>query len=224
MTDTDQGRNTTITRVLVVDDDPMVCEYLRTLLLPADDIEVVATAMDGAAAVEEAARHRPDVILMDLRMPGVDGIAATAEIVAHGSAPRVLVMTTFNSDATVLAALRAGASGYLLKTTPADQLSHTIRLVASGASVLSPATLERLVEAGSPPARPEHSQWPDDLELTGREREVLFLLAEGSSNADIAAHLYLSEATVKGHVSRLMAKFQCTNRTQLALRVHRGRS
>lgn len=207
-------------RVLIVDDDPMVGAFLQTLLAAAEDIEIVATALDGAAGVEDAIRHRPHVVLMDLRMPGVDGIAATREIVTAASPPRVLVMTTFNSDEHVLAALRAGAVGYLLKTTTEAQLVHTVRVVAAGGSVLSPEALARLVESGHRPEATPPAMISNDL--TEREQEVLHLVAEGATNADIAARLYLSEATIKGYVSRLMSKLQCTNRTQLALRVQRN--
>lgn len=206
-------------RVVIVDDDPMVGAFLQTLLTSADDIEIVARALDGAAGVEDTIRHRPDVVLMDLRMPGVDGIAATREIVNGSGPPRVLVMTTFNSDEQVLAALQAGASGYLIKTATEEQLIHTIRVVAAGGSVLSPETLARLVESATPPAATEQNSPSVDPDLTEREREVLHLVAEGATNGDIADRLYLSEATIKGYVSRLMTKCQCTNRTQLALRV-----
>ncbi|WP_101573089.1 MULTISPECIES: response regulator [unclassified Brevibacterium] len=207
------------TRLIIVDDDPMVRAFLNQLVAPAQDIDVVGEAMDGAAAVEETLRLTPDVVLMDLRMPGVDGVAATAEIVRMPTPPRVLVMTTFNSDAQVLAALRAGASGYLLKTTPTDQLVQTIRVIAAGGAVLSPESLERLVQSQLQPERPTTPQ-PDDGDLTDREKEVLAQVADGCSNAEIGAYLYLSEATIKGHVSRLMSKFDCVNRTQLALLAH----
>lgn len=211
-------------RVVIVDDDPMVSAFLQTLLTSADDIEVVSTALDGAAGVEETIRHHPDVVLMDLRMPGVDGIAATREIVNGSDAPRVLVMTTFNSDEQVLAALQAGAAGYLIKTATEEQLVHTVRVVAAGGSVLSPESLARLVDSAARPVDSEQDPPLIDPDLTDREREVLHLVAEGATNGEVAARLYLSEATIKGYVSRLMAKLQCTNRTQLALRVQQGGS
>lgn len=215
----DPGEEDRRIRIIVVDDDPMVCIFLKRLVEPAPDIEVVGEAMDGAAAIEEVIRLCPDVVLMDLKMPGVDGIAATSEIASLLEPPRVLVMTTFNSDAQVLSALHAGASGYLLKTTPPGQLVQTIRIVAAGGSVLSPESLEKLVSA----SRPRIQSVPDGLDtdhLTDRESEVLAQVADGRTNAEIGAHLYLSEATVKGYVSRLMSKFDCSNRTQLALYAH----
>lgn len=216
----DPGEEDRRIRIIVVDDDPLVCIYLKRLVESASDIVVVGEAMDGAAAVQEAIRLCPDVVLMDLRMPDVDGIAATSEITSLLEPPRVLVMTTFNSDAQVLSALRAGASGYLLKTTPPGQLVQTIRIVAAGGSVLSPESLEKLVSA----SRPRIHSGPDGLgtdHLTDRESEVLAQVADGRTNAEIASHLHLSEATVKGYVSRLMSKFDCGNRTQLALFAHR---
>lgn len=205
--------------VLLVDDDPMVGAFLRDMLGPVPDIQVLATALDGAEAVEAVIRHRPEVVLMDLRMPGVDGVTATAEIRDSAVPSRVVVMTTFNSDEQVVAALRAGASGYLLKTATQDQIVHTIRVVAAGGSALSSDVIAGLVRRPSGPRAPKADRTAH-RDLTGRELEVLLQVGAGRSNADIASELYLSEATVKGHVSRLMRKLHCNNRTQLALHVN----
>jgi DNA-binding NarL/FixJ family response regulator len=208
-----------IVHVVVVDDEPMVCDFLRTILSSTGQITVDEVARDGAAGAEAAARHRPDVVLMDLRMPGVDGVSATAEIRALPEPPVVVAMTTFDTDEHVLAALAAGASGFLLKTPPPDRLIPFVLAAAAGASVLSPEAVQRLRRSAVADPAPD----PEIEALSPREREVLALLGEGRSNADIAARLYLSEGTVKGHVSRLMASLDCENRTQLALRaVRRG--
>lgn len=207
--------------VVVVDDEPMVCEFLRTILSATGEITVVAVAHDGAAGIAAVRRHRPAVVLMDLRMPGLDGISATREISALPDPPVVVAMTTFDTDEHVLAALDAGAHGFLLKTTPPAQLVPLVLAAATGASVLSPEALDRLRRhrSGEPPRRSD----PELDALSERERAVLALLAEGLSNADIATRLYLSEGTVKGHVSRLMTRLRCANRTQLALRADRPR-
>jgi DNA-binding NarL/FixJ family response regulator len=206
-----------LTRVLVVDDEPMVCAHLRTILDSADDIEVVDEAYDGAAAVESVIRRRPDVVLMDLRMPGVDGLTAIGHVAALRHPPVIVVLTTFDTDDHVLRALRAGAAGFLLKSTPPQDLIELVRVAADGHTVLSPTATRRLVTTAS------HRHDTRDRsrllldELTERESEVLFCLGEGLSNAQIAARLYLTEATVKGYVSRLLVKLQCANRTQLGL-------
>ncbi|MEV8378904.1 response regulator transcription factor [Kribbella sp. NPDC056861] len=198
-------------RVLLVDDDPMVLEFLRTILTASPELDVISTAEDGAAAVEEVLRHRPDVVLMDLRMPDVDGVRATAEIRKLDNPPFVVVMTTFDTDEQVRAALAVGASGYLLKSTPPEALAHLVLAAATGASVLSPETLQRLQTPAQAPLDPRIARLPD------RDREILVALGEGLSNASIARRLYLSEGTVKGLVSRLMTTLDCDNRTQLAL-------
>jgi DNA-binding NarL/FixJ family response regulator len=205
--------------VVVVDDEPMVCEFLRTILSATGEITVAEVAHDGAAGVAAVRRHRPAVVLMDLRMPGTDGVSATREIRALPDPPAVVAMTTFDTDEHVLAALDAGAHGFLLKTTPPDQLVPLVLAAATGASVLSPEALRRLRERREP--EPRRRSDPELDALGERERAVLALVAEGLSNADIAARLYLSEGTVKGHVSRLMAQLHCANRTQLALRAVR---
>ncbi|MGV9210591.1 response regulator [Micromonospora sp. RB23] len=200
-------------RVLVVDDERMVCAHLCTILGSAPDLEVVGEAYDGADAVEAAVRLRPDVVLMDLRMPGVDGIRATERIMTLPAPPRVLALTTFDLDEYVTGALRAGAAGFLLKSTPPEDLLALVRVAAAGHTVLSAAAADRLV------AQTGRTQRARDLirSLTEREVEVLESLGAGRSNQQIASRLHLSEATVKGYVSRLLVKLDCANRTQAAL-------
>ncbi|PSK88062.1 LuxR family two component transcriptional regulator [Murinocardiopsis flavida] len=204
-------------RVVVVDDEAMVCAHLRTILGSAEDIEVVDEAYDGAAAVESVLRHGPDLVLMDLRMPGVDGITAIGQIAALDRAPVVVVLTTFDADQALLRALRAGAAGFLLKSTRPRDLIGLVRVAADGHTVLSPAATRRLVGAAGG-AQDDRGRGRALLDgLTGRESEVLSCLGEGLSNAEIARRLVLSETTVKGHVSHILVKLQCTNRTQAGL-------
>jgi DNA-binding NarL/FixJ family response regulator len=206
-----------VIRVVVVDDEPMVCAHLRTILGAADDVRVVDEALDGAAAVEAVIRHRPDVVLLDLRMPGVDGLTALGRIARLTHRPAVVVLTTFDADEYVLRALRLGAAGFLLKSTRPEDLISLVRVAADGHTVLSPAATRRLVgaagrqEAGRDRARGLLS------DLTQREVDVLTCLGEGLSNAGIGSRLSLTEATVKGHVSRLLMKLDCANRTQAGL-------
>jgi DNA-binding NarL/FixJ family response regulator len=204
-------------RVLVVDDEPMVCAHLRTILGSGADIEVVDVAYDGAAAVESVIRHRPDVVLMDLRMPGVDGLVATERIRALGHPPAVVALTTFDADEYVLRALRAGAAGFLVKSTPPEDLINLVRVAADGHTVLSATATRRLV-AGATGRETVHDRRVALVrELTERETQVLACLGEGMSNAQIARRLHLTEATVKGYVSRMLVKLQCDNRTQAGL-------
>ncbi|HEY7591642.1 MAG TPA: response regulator transcription factor [Actinophytocola sp.] len=207
-------------RVVVVDDEPMVCAHLRTILGSSGDIEVVDEAHDGAAGVEAVVRSQPDLVLMDLRMPGVDGLTAIERIGRLADPPVVVVLTTFDADQYVLRALRAGAAGFLVKSTPPADLIGLVRVAADGHTVLSPAAARRLVAASadSQPAR-EHARKLVGT-LTEREAEVLSCLGEGLSNAQIASRLYLSEATVKGYVSRMLVKLGCANRTQAGLLAH----
>ncbi|MFE3683270.1 response regulator [Streptomyces sp. NPDC059095] len=208
-------------RVVVVDDEAMVCGFLRTILGSADDIEVVAEAHDGAAGVEAVLRHRPDVVLMDLRMPGMDGITAIERLARRDAQPPpIVVLTTFDADQYVLRALRAGATGFLVKSTPPEELIGLVRVAAEGHTVLSPAAARRLIAASTDglSAR-DHARERVAL-LTERETEVLAGLGEGLSNARIAARLHLSEATVKGYVSRTLDKLECANRTQAGLLAH----
>jgi DNA-binding NarL/FixJ family response regulator len=211
---------TSVVRVVVVDDEPMVCAHLRTILGSAPDIEVVDEAHDGAAGVTTVIRNRPDVVLMDLRMPVLDGIAAIEQIVRLADPPVVVVLTTFDADQYVLRALRAGAAGFLVKSTPPEDLIGLVRVAAEGHTVLSPAAARRLIAASadSQPAAERARRLASSL--TEREVEVLTCLGEGLSNAQIAGRLFLSEATVKGYVSRMLDKLGLDNRTQAGLLAH----
>lgn len=209
-------------RVLIADDQRVVRDGLSMLVALIDDVEVVGTACDGAEAVRLAAAHRPDVILMDLRMPGTDGITATADLRERQPAVRVLVLTTYADEDAIVPALRSGARGYLTKDASAEQIEAAIRAVHAGQTYLDPAVQERLVAAvvsrpPSPdpagPAGPGPSGQPPDG-LTTREAEVLALLASGLSNAEIAQRLYLSHATVKTHINRIFAKTGARDRAQ----------
>jgi DNA-binding NarL/FixJ family response regulator len=204
-------------RVLVADDEPMVCAHLRTILGAADGVEVVATAADGAEAVEGVVLHAPDVVLMDLRMPGVDGVAAIARIVALPDPPPVVALTTFDGDEHVHRALRAGAAGYLLKSTPPDDLVDLVRVAAAGHTVLSRSAARRLVGRSADVHATRLRAQARLAALTDRERDVVVLLGQGCSNAEVARRLFLTEATVKGYVSRSLDKLGCSNRTQLGL-------
>ena len=207
-------------RVVVVDDEPMVCAHLRTILGSAPDIEVVDEAHDGAAGVEAVVRSRPDVVLMDLRMPVMDGIAAIERIVKLANPPIVVVLTTFDADQYVLRALRAGAAGFLVKSTPPEDLIGLVRVAAEGHTVLSPAATRRLIAASADRQLAAERARKQVGSLTEREVEVLTGLGEGLSNAQIAGRLYLSEATVKGYVSRMLDKLGLDNRTQAGLLAH----
>jgi DNA-binding NarL/FixJ family response regulator len=207
-------------RVLVVDDEPMVCTHLRTILDASGEVVVVATAGDGAEAVDEAVRHRPAVVLLDLRMPGVDGFAALDQLVRLDPAPRVVVLTTFDADSAVLRALGLGAAGFLLKSTPPADLVRLVQVAADGHSVLSPEATARLVSASAGRERLRERAAARLDVLSERETEVLTAIGEGLPNAAIGARLYLSEATVKGYVSAVMRKLDCDNRTQAGLLAH----
>jgi DNA-binding NarL/FixJ family response regulator len=202
------------TRVLVVDDQELVRAGFVKLLEPEPDVRVVGEAADGLEAVEMAARTRCDVVLMDIRMPNLDGLEATRRIRARPDAPRVLVLTTYDLDEYVFEALKAGAGGFLLKDAPADQLLAGIRVVAAGEALLAPAVTRRLIEefARRPSPPPEG---PRELaELTPREREILVLIARGLSNAEIAAELVLAESTIKSHVGSVFMKLGLRDRVQ----------
>ncbi|PPK68513.1 response regulator transcription factor [Actinokineospora auranticolor] len=207
-------------RLVIVDDEPMVLTHLRTVLESAGDITVVAQAQDGAEAVEAAAVHEPDVMLMDLRMPGVDGLTAIARIARLPSPPSMVALTTFDADTYVLRALQAGASGFLLKATPAEDLISLVRAAAGGHTVLSPEAMRRLVSASTGEQQKADRARQRVEGLTEREEDMLRCLGEGLSNAAIAARLHLSEATVKSYVSRMLGKLGCANRTQAGLLAH----
>lgn len=204
-------------RVVVVDDEPMVCVFLRTILGSADDIEVVDEAHDGAAGIQAVERARPDVVLMDLRMPGMDGLTAIERISEFTDPPAIVVLTTFDADEYVMRALRAGAAGFLVKSTPPEDLIGLVRVAAEGHTVLSAAAARRLVAASTDGLSARDRAKELVGALTEREVEVLVGLGKGLSNAQIAARLYLSEATIKGYVSRMLDKLGCVNRTQAGL-------
>jgi DNA-binding NarL/FixJ family response regulator len=209
--------------VLLVDDQPLLSLGLRLVLEAQPDITVVGEAGDGAQAIRMTRALRPDVVLMDVRMPVLDGIAATREIVAAGSPARILVLTTFDLDEYVYAALRAGASGFLLKDVPPADLISAIHAVAGGHAVVAPAVTRRLLDAFLPHL-PLPGTTDDRLDrLTGREREVLVLVGRGRSNGEIAAELHLSEATVKAHVGRLLGKLGLRDRVQIVVYAHERR-
>lgn len=207
--------------VLVADDDPVVRFGLRMMLGGAPDLRVVAEASDGAEAVELAGRHRPDVVLMDIRMPGTDGLTATETLRGRPSAPQVMVLTTFDADAHVLRALRAGAAGFLLKDTPPEELVVAIRHAAQGRPVLSPEVTRRLIarvaESGRDTRRDAARRRLGTL--AERERTVAAEIGAGRTNAEIAARHHLGLTTVKTHVSAILTKLDLNNRVQVALLV-----
>jgi DNA-binding NarL/FixJ family response regulator len=200
--------------VLLADDQALVRGGFKLILDAQDDMEVVGEASNGREAIEEATKFHPEVVLMDVRMPELDGISATRTIVAEGLAARVLVLTTFDEDRIVYDAMKAGASGFLLKSAPPAQLVDAVRTVASGDALLAPSVTRRLVEdfVRRPPPGEER---PERLaSLTEREQEVLALIARGLSNAEIAAKLFVSGATVKTHVNRILSKLELRDRVQ----------
>lgn len=203
-------------RVVVVDDQALVRAGFRMILEAEDDIDVVGEAADGMEALELVERASPHVVLMDIRMPKLDGVEATARLTsgrAQDDAPNVLILTTFDLDEYVFAALRAGASGFLLKDTPAEELVQAVRVVAAGDALLDPSVTRRVIEQFS--RQPEAASSDIDLsELTDREREVLILMARGLSNSEIAAELIVGETTVKTHVGRVLMKLQLRDRVQ----------
>jgi DNA-binding NarL/FixJ family response regulator len=210
-------------RVLLVDDDPLVRSGLRMMLAGAAQVEVVGEADDGRGVLAAVDRHRPDVVLMDIRMPQLDGIAATRLVRGQPDPPAVVVLTTFDADEYVLRALRAGAAGFLLKDTPPPEIVRAIELVHAGDSMLSPGVTRRLIAlvAGESEEAARGERARQRLAtLTAREHEVALAVGAGRANAEIAAQLHMSVATVKAHVSRLLAKLDVENRIQIALLVH----
>jgi DNA-binding NarL/FixJ family response regulator len=204
--------------VLLVDDEALVRAGLRLILETADDLTVVGDAEDGRAALEAVARHRPDVVLMDVRMPRMDGVAATAALRRRDDPPSVVVLTTFNTDDDVFRALAAGASGFLLKDTPPTELLRAVRLAAAGDAMLSPSVTRQVISRVTADDRTRRRDALAQLDaLTGREREVLVEIGRGATNGEVAAHLHMSEATVKSHVTHLFEKLSATNRVQLAI-------
>jgi DNA-binding NarL/FixJ family response regulator len=202
-------------KVLVADDQELIRAGLAAVLAVQPDFDVVGEAADGREAVDGTRRHHPDVVLMDVRMPNLDGIAATAEICADRRvASRVLMLTTFDLDEYVMAALRAGASGFLLKDAPRDSLYAAVRTVASGDALLAPSVTKRLIEQHLRTSEPPTELRRSLALLTDREREVLTLLARGMPNLEIAAHLYMGEPTVRTHVGRIYAKTGARDRAQ----------
>jgi len=205
------------TRVLVVDDEALLRTAFSSLIDAEDDLDVVGEAADGHQAVELAARLRPDVVVMDVRMPVMDGIEATRQITGDQGGPRVLILTTFDLDEYVFDALRAGASGFALKSRPLEELLGAIRTVAAGEALLAPSVTRRLIAHFAHHA-PAPSRTPPGLaELTEREREVLALVARGLSNAELAGTLHVSLPTVKTHVSRILTKLGARDRIQLVV-------
>jgi DNA-binding NarL/FixJ family response regulator len=209
-------------RVLLVDDDPLVRAGLRLMLRSAPDIDVVGEAGDGAAAITAAADLAPDVILMDIRMPGTDGVTATAAITKAAAAPRVVALTTFDADDLVRQAITAGAVGYLVKDTPPAEIISAVRAVAAGHGVLSPAVTRPLLNLLHESPATERSR-PGLEALTERERAVALAVTDGATNAEIARQLYISAATVKATVSRILVKLELDNRVQIAVVVRGSR-
>jgi DNA-binding NarL/FixJ family response regulator len=209
-------------KVLLVDDDALVRAGLRLILSSAADLEVVGEVDDGARAVAAVREHRPDVVLMDIRMTEMDGITATAALRRLDAAPQVIVLTTFQADEQVMAALRVGASGFLVKDTPPAEIINAVRLVASGDAIISPSVTRTLLSHFGDTQASERRRGAAQrlAALTDREREVAVAIGTGASNAEAAASLFMSEATVKAHVSRLFTKLEVSNRVQIAIVVH----
>lgn len=212
-------------RLIVVDDDPLVRAGLTLMLGGADDIDIVGEGADGSEVAELVDRLRPDVVLMDIRMPVMDGLTATEVLRGRPDAPEIIVLTTFHADEQVLRAIRAGAAGFVLKDTPPARIVESVRRVAAGDPVLSPAVTRQLMARAAGSGQEERAGRSERARqrialLAEREREVAVAVGQGRSNAEIAASLYLSVATVKTQVSRVLAKFGFNNRVQIALLVH----
>ena len=207
-------------RVALIDDDALIREGLRMIIDQASDLEVVATAGNGDEAVRVARDQRPDVMLMDVRMPVLDGIEATRRITALAGSPRVIILTTFELDQYVFDALRAGASGFLLKRTEPAQLAGAIRVVAGGEALLSPSVTRRLIEEFT--RRPQVGANHRLADLTEREREVLLLIARGLSNQELSERLFIADNTVKTHVKRIFTKLGARDRAQAIVMAYEG--
>ena len=209
-------------RVLIVDDDPLVRAALSVMLASAEDITVVGEAADGEQAERAIGKHAPHVVLMDIRMPHVDGLLATERIRAAADAPHVIVLTTFDADDHVLRALRAGASGFLLKDTPPPEILRAIRLVVAGEPMLSPAVTRRLIDHVTDREASTRRTRANELlaRLTDREKQVALAIAQGKPNAEIGAELFMGLGTVKAHVTRVLMKLELDNRVQVALLAH----
>ena len=208
-----------VIRVLLVDDEELVRSGLRLILSTEPDLEVVAEAADGEQALAMVELHQPDVVMLDIRMPGLDGIEVARRLTASGSTARVVVLTTFDNDDYVYGALRAGASGFLLKDAPATQLVSAIRAAAAGDAVLAPSVTRRVVDELGRRQPPVRIQRLDVL--TDRERDVLTLMAEGCSNAEIGERLFITEGTVKTHVARILVKLGVRDRLQAVVLAYR---
>ncbi|WP_422115487.1 response regulator [Brachybacterium sp. UNK5269] len=210
-----------VTRVGLIDDDSLVRAGLAMILGADPTIEVVCQGSDGTEAVTLVQKHRPDVLLMDVRMPGLDGIAATRAVSAQPNPPKIIMLTTFDMDEYVFQALEAGASGFLLKDTPPQDLARAVHVVAGGDAMLSPTVTRRMLSHFSEANPGSRQERHPGLELlTERETEVLGAVGAGLSNAQIGMRLFMSEATVKAHVSKIFAKLDCTNRVQIAIIAH----
>jgi DNA-binding NarL/FixJ family response regulator len=209
-------------RVLVVDDDALVRAGLSMILGSARNIAIVGEATDGIEVPDAVTEHAPDIVLMDIRMPGIDGLAATEQLRAQDDAPEIIVLTTFDDDEYVLRALRAGASGFLLKDTPPREIVRAVQAVAAGEPMLSPTITRRLISQVTDPGAGDRSRHARERldRLTDREREVAVAIGHGKSNAQISRELYMSVATVKTHVSRALEKLELNNRVQIALLAH----
>jgi DNA-binding NarL/FixJ family response regulator len=213
-------------RVLLVDDDALVRAGLRIILSSAEDLEVVGEADDGVRVAAAVREHRPDVVLMDIRMAEMDGITATAALRRLDAPPQVIVLTTFEADQQVMSALRAGASGFLVKDTPPAEIINAVRVVASGDAIISPSVTRTLLSHFGDAQNSERRRAAAErlAALTDREREVAVAIGSGASNAEVAGSLFMSEATVKAHVSRLFSKLNVVNRVQIAIVVHDAES
>ena len=209
-------------RVVLIDDDPLVRAGLKLMLGGREGVDFVGEGSDGSEAAALVAEHRPDVLLMDIRMPGKDGLTATEELMAQKDAPRVVILTTFDSDDSVLRALAAGAAGFLLKDTPPDRMLEAIKQVAAGEHTLSPSVVSQVIAAATrhrgDPRRGD--AWADLAVLNAREKDVAIAVGRGLTNAEISARHYLSLATVKGVVTQIFDKLGLTNRVQVAIKVH----